>query len=313
MALVDFARNTRRRASEAGFRDAARYAATELAFRAPLRRLDAAGYRRGIPIFDREWDVLLVLDGCRADLMRGVLDGRDGEYEWDTHDSVASTSSVWLDRTFGDDRASTVGYVTGNPFSDSKVDGSNVGYLDEVWRYGWDDEVGTIRPRPLTDRAVDTWRRRDEHGIDRLIVHYMQPHYPFLGHRLGDGVDPTRIGGENGTRSAWDRLRDGERTIEEVWDAYRSNLEHVLDDVDLFRSVVDAERVVLSADHGNAIGEFGVYGHPARMPLGCLREVPWIGTTATATRAYTPSFDRPSDPVGVDSTVTDRLRSLGYA
>lgn len=312
MSLREFSRNLRRQITRAGLRDTARYAAAELAVRGPLRRLDAAGYRRGVSIFDREWDVLLILDGCRIDLMRGVLDGRDGEYEWGTHDSVASTSSVWLDRTFGDERARNVGYVTGNPFSDSTVDESNVGYLDEVWRYGWDDDAGTIRPRPLTDRAVDAWRRRNEHGIDRLVVHYMQPHYPFLGHRLGDGVVPTQIGGENGTRSAWDLLRDGELTTEEVWEAYRSNLERVLDDVDLFRSVVDADEVVLSADHGNALGEFGIYGHPARMPLGCLREVPWVGTSATATRAYSPSFDRSVDPVDDDSTVTDRLRSLGY-
>jgi len=49
--------------------------------------------------------------------------------------------------------------------------------LDEVWTYAWDNELNTIPARPITDRAISTWRQED---VNKMIVHYMQPHVPFI-------------------------------------------------------------------------------------------------------------------------------------
>ena len=105
-----------------------------------------------------------------------------------------------------------------------------------------------------------------------------------------------------------DALRKGKIDRERYWSAYRDNLRAVLDDVELLLSNLDAETVVLTADHGDALGEWGIYDHP----VGCLHpavsKVPWVETTAEDTGDYEPSDVREGD----ETSVEDRLRSLGY-
>ena len=45
---------------------------------------------------------------------------------------------------------------------------------------------------------------------------------------------------------------------ERAWQAYCDDLQYVLNDVSLLLSNLDAERVVISTDHGHATGEFGI-------------------------------------------------------
>jgi hypothetical protein len=65
----------------------------------------------GESIWNREWDVLCVLDACRADLFEEIV----GDSETTT--SVGATSRTWVSRTFDAcERPDSVGYITGNPF-----------------------------------------------------------------------------------------------------------------------------------------------------------------------------------------------------
>jgi len=69
-----------------------------------LRGLQAIGRRLdyGTNAFDREWDVLVVLDACRADLLRSVAPDFEFFGEIETVRSVGSSSSEWLENTFVD-------------------------------------------------------------------------------------------------------------------------------------------------------------------------------------------------------------------
>jgi hypothetical protein len=88
-------------------------------------------------------------------------------------------------------------------------------------------------------------------------------------------------------------------------------LEYVLDDVALLLENMDAETVVISADHGNALGEFGFYGHPPHSPLPSVRRVPWVETTATDSGDYEPTQEADGEvPTGEE--VESRLKDLGY-
>jgi len=265
-----------------------------------------------------DWDLLVVLDACRADVFADVVG--DGDYSFDAGDtatSPASTSTEWLESVFGaasDDALSEVADVTGNPYSSRTVDTDRLGACEEVWRYAWDDDLGTIPPRPLTDAAVRAGRRGD---AERLVVHYMQPHFPTVfeggdgGGRGGsdDGIALDDWGDE--PMSVWEQLRFGRRTADDVWADYERNLEAVLDDVEVLLANVDAETAVLTADHGNAFGERHVYGHPGGVDLPALRAVPWCETTATDTGDYDPG-DPDGDRATDEETVDDRLESLGY-
>ena len=276
-------------------------------------------------VFDREWDVLVLLDACRVDLMAEVAT----EYDWlpspadveaGAIDSVAGSSKEWMRRTFTPAHAVTLertAYVTGNPFSAEALgDGHPLGLLDEVWRYAWDDDAGTIRPEPITDRAIRVCRSGE---FDRVIVHYMQPHVPFLerpdlhaGYRPahwgspGSVVDPDEAG-----LDAWGRVRRGELDSDEVWAAYADNLRIGLESVATLRRNVDGTLIV-SSDHGNAMGELGIWGHPDK-PVSSVRRVPWIELEARDETTRQPTLEAESDrdrEVSVD--VQDRLTSLGY-
>jgi hypothetical protein len=271
---------------------------------------------KGTPVFEEDWDALLILDACRADLLAAVRAEYDFLDEPDTRLSVDSTSHRWMKKNFSRsyaDELRQTAYVTGNPYSDGVLRGDEFRLLDEVWKYEWDDELGTIHPRPLTDRAIAVAR---DLNPERLIVHYMQPHYPFVRHSEVDDGIPLEFFTKQATETSreidvWTQFREGELTETEVRELYLDNLRYVLEDVGLLLENVDADTVVLSADHGNAFGEFGVYGHPPGMPFRSVREVPWYTTSATDTGEYVPETG-PPETAGNDETTDERLRDLGY-
>ncbi|APW97052.1 hypothetical protein CHINAEXTREME_04375 [Halobiforma lacisalsi AJ5] len=264
---------------------------------------------RGTNVYERDWDVLIILDACRVDLLRSVADEyaflEDAEIE--RMESVGSMSKEWMAKTFTDeydDEVANTTYVTSNVFSERILSGDRFGDLDEVWRYGWDDEHDTVPPRPVTDRAIRAARETDP---DRLIVHYVQPHHPFLGLDAGFDAEPF---GPALSDTVVDALRKDKIDFETFWAAYQDNLRRALEDVELLLENVDADRVAITADHGDALGEWGIYDHP----VGCLhpsvRTVPWVTTSATDRETHEPDSDL--EKRTADSDVEQRLQALGY-
>ncbi|MCX2819655.1 hypothetical protein EGH25_09870 [Haladaptatus sp. F3-133] len=265
---------------------------------------------RGTNVYDRgDWDVLVILDACRVDLLRSVADeyGFIGSSEnVERVESVGSMSKEWMAKTFDADHADEVAetvYVTANAFSERILDEESFLEIDEVWRYAWDEEEDTVLPRPVTDRALHAAR---EHDPDRLIVHYVQPHHPFLSI---DGFDAATFGPDS-SDTVVDALRKGKIDRDSFMSAYRDNLRAVLDDLELLLSNVDG-KVAVTADHGDALGEWGVYDHPVGFLHPAVRTVPWVEVEATDTGEHTPETWKASPETG-DEEVTDRLRSLGY-
>ncbi|WP_254524500.1 hypothetical protein [Natrinema caseinilyticum] len=266
-------------------------------------------YDYGQHVYDEEWDLLVVLDACRYDLATEVED----EYDWlsvESSYSVGGASREWIRKTFGDgyrDEVARTAYVTGNPFSDNLLSGAEFALLDEVWERDWDYEAGTIRPNTLTDRAIHHHRERDP---ERMVVHYMQPHHPFVADPL-DGGPSKNNPGEPG-KNVWQRIREGEVGPDAAWDAYRENLRYVLDDVERLLENVDAPEVVITSDHGNLFGEWFLYGHENGVLAPALRRVPWCRTSATDTGSVTPTFDESEPTNADDESVQKRLAELGY-
>lgn len=282
----------------------------------------------GHDFYDEDWDLLILLDACRWDLMEEVED----EYEFiETSDNIcvhSSHSREFLHKTFmnfdgglierfriwgrimndpddisifknyydeREDRLSNTSYISWNVFT-SMFDGSKFDEFIPVGRAKWGDDEQILPPREITDRAIENMRRKDS---DRTVVHYMQPHTPF---RNGD---TTEVEG-----SVWDRIQRGEKDYDEAWEEYIDNLRWVLDDVELLLENVDAEKVVISADHGNAIGEFGCYGHRPYVPLPAVKKVPHIETSATDEKTYGPDIDELEN--ANQNEVEERLKNLGY-
>jgi len=283
-----------------------------------LRCLQAVGRRLdyGTSVYEREWDVLVVLDACRADLLRSVAPDVDFLDGVRTVRSVGSASSEWLERTFGDpdrrDAVARTAMVTGNTWTDRYLDADAFAVLDEVWKYAWDEDHGTVPASAVTDRAVATARAGDH---QRLVVHYMQPHHPFVADPIAGDEGMARTGSHSNTANPWVMLRRGQVSAERVREAYEATLRAVLPAVETL--VAEVERTVaVTADHANLFGEWGLYGHPMHTPVPALLTVPWVETTGGGRGEYDPTLDPPEPlPVsrvyGADAD-TERLAALGY-
>lgn len=304
-------------------------------------------------IWDQDWDLLIILDGCRQDLMWEVESEYDFLYDRNQLTSVGSTTIEWLENTIKNTPASEVertAYITGNPnsvvafpfsftsncscgekldpdYDDTFHTGTTVcsacgeihegdrvipvEHLEEVWRSQWDNELGTILPRPITNATIRYSRAND---FDRLIVHYMQPHHPFVSIPDVDRGTYIEAGDERVQRSKtiWEQLQSGELDRDFVWHHYAENLRYVLDDVSLLLNNIDVDSAVVTSDHGNAMGEYGIYGHLANVPLPCLVNVPWYQTTAYDTGNHDPGSHKETDEKITTNEVEDRLADLGY-
>lgn len=270
---------------------------------------------RGVPVYEREWDVLVVLDACRADLMAEVAD-RYPFTSRRTTDSVASCSPEWMDKNFSsayrDEVANTV-YVTGNRYADSHVDEAEFHAVDKVYEYAWDDR-GTVPPAAVTDRAIAAGRTYD---ADRFIVHYMQPHHPFLPTPLAAGMaeDMADRRDFGDLEDVWTRLRWRELSRDDVWSAYKDTLCLVLDQLRILTDNIEGD-LVITSDHGNAMGEHWMYGHPMYAPHDVLREVPWCRTAATDTGRYEVDESLAADAADPSRADTpgrkEQLAALGY-
>ena len=120
-----------------------------------LRSLHPIGnLRQGENIFTSDWDLCIVLDACRYDLLLEVA----GEYSFlsdpTSKISVDSKTDAWTRKTFSRADVShleNTTYVTANPFSRQISEPANLHSIDHVWQYGWDDDDGTVLP-PNRDR-----------------------------------------------------------------------------------------------------------------------------------------------------------------
>lgn len=184
------------------------------------------------------------------------------------------------------------------------VEAEDFEYLEELWRVDFDDdsewlvgdEITRPHPRYTTDRAIVAGREQD---TERLLVHYMYPHDPLV---LAD--DPN-------IQRPFDTLRAGTVSRDEVWDEYVAHLRFVLDEVGILLDNLDAENVVITADHGEAFGEYGFYRHVIGCPLPCMRKVPWVETSGEDTEEYEPSAPTPESTTQTVSA-EKRLEDLGY-
>lgn len=315
MTFHDWLKNTSELVERHGAVTGGRIAAQEFGVGVGRRVGQRVNY--GTPYWEKgDWDVLVLVDACRHDLMQESAPDYDFvPQEVPATYSPASMSREWLERHIQPEYRGNIeetALVSANAFTRHDwVRDAGWQHLDEVWTHGWSETEGTVLPSEVTDAAISCWRDGD---ADQMIVWYLQPHAPFLNAEWSRGFDKREIGDGAGThKSVWRRLRDGELTHDEVWRAYRENLNLALEEVAVLLENLDADNVVLSSDHANCLGEWGVYGHPHYVPVPELKKVPWIETTARdqQTRLPEQSPDR-GDQTVTDAAVEKRLADLGY-
>jgi hypothetical protein len=241
---------------------------------------------------------------------------------------VGSQSDEWIANTFTEqyrDQVQETVYVSGNAYSQqvledrlfpnhtsvfdyttwSTVDASELSKLDQPWKYASNMKFEYMKydyllPQAITDRAVVHGRRTN---FDRMILHYVTPHSPYVAQAIADDRDYLIDKEMNPFKYL---QADGDYS--NVWNLYLDNLRLGLDSIETLLSNIDAKKVAISADHGEAFGKCQIYGHPGAVPHPDIKRVPWVEVTATDSGDYVPQIEKTDQ----DVEVSDQLRALGY-
>lgn len=279
-----------------------------------IKRRVSPKKNRGPSVYSRDWDILILLDTCRPDTFKEVgipLLENDGIQIRDfyTVTSNASQSREWMERTFIENYCldvSQTAYITANVYSGKVFDGKERRHpfakFVELWRTNWDEQFGTVRAEDVVDAALPYVGT--ERPTEKVIVHLMQPHFPSIADPVTEQQQPIEADytGQNIT-FAWNKLQDREISEERIRESYRNNLRYALEEV--VELIDHAEgTVVLSSDHGQAFGEWGIYGHPPSTATKQVLEVPWV---VVKERAKPAELDEETA-----ESVEDKLAALGY-
>lgn len=264
-----------------------------------------------ISYLNRDWDVLVILDACRYDLFE-----KSNPFDAPVQKvhSNATHTTEFLQQNFADRKYSDLVYITASP----QVARSNAefAHIEHVWKSHWDDEKRTVLPEDMTDVALSVSERFPN---KRLIVHYMQPHYPFIGpkgDKISDRIDYASYNSDNDEARIWEHLAASRIDSELVQAAYQENLKVVLPAVKRLVSNLTG-KVVVTSDHGNVFGEqvcwlpVKIYGHPPNVPTVNLTAVPWVEIPWEQRRKIKKAEARSSD-YSVDRDVQKKLEDLGY-
>lgn len=293
----------------------------------------------GTNVFSKDWDVLILLDTGRVDALEAVSSEYNFIENVDKVKSVGGASPEWIAATFVEKYSDTIqntAYLSANGSSNeilakkspanrtldeshtaykllakhNTVDLENLGRHENIWKYkgkietdGGNSQNTATPPRFVTERAIDVSRNYD---YERLIIHYHQPHTPYIANAIKEN------------RELYDYEENPIKYISKtgdfqtVWERYLDELRYVLDDVEILIKNLDAERLVISADHGEALDVWrGLHSIGSIHPK--VRYVPWITTSATDSGEYIPETKPPEKSEKTSSQSSeDLLKALGY-
>lgn len=284
-------------------------------------------YGNGTNIMKEDWDNLILLDACRYDAFQEVnfIDGR-----LESRISKGSTSKEFLRKNFSNQELHDTVYITANPYAghiEKDVFHAMITLLDE-----WDEDLQTVRPSTIVENVKNIY---DEYDDKRIIIHFMQPHQPYLGaksNEINNKIsDVQKVGGWNGTLRGDNKdLKETngvkplyapknpeiDVTNQDVWEAYCETLEIVLNSVNELINIMDG-KTVISSDHGELIGEQVFpftkrhYGHHYGSGAYELRIVPWFIVESTNRRDIV--VDPPEIYDSIDeNNLNSKLEALGY-
>ena len=280
----------------------------------------------GTNVYERDWDLLIVLDACRIDALREVADEYNFIDNVEETWSVGSQSDEWMSNTFTQSYEKEIErtqYITANGHAGqlfehnilppknntTPVDLSNwdlvsldtFDTIEMVWRNYHDSTYQVALPRIMTDHAIKAGRENDP---DRLLVHYMQPHRPYVGQAISENRRPTDLEIEG-----YKKIETGDADPDEVYDLYIDTLRFVLDEIEILLENINADRVLITADHGEAFGEFKAYGHPEGFLHPVVKKVPLVRTSANDEKTRDPNLEIDQD---TEVDLEQHLRDLGY-
>lgn len=259
------------------------------------------GGNNGEYVLEHDWDNLLILDALRYDTFQ-KYNTMPGELHKFTTRGTAT--GHFMEENFAGVTAKDVVYVSANP-NPGDVD-AEFAAVKEVWKDGWDDDLHTVPPSEMVEATLQA---EAEYPNKRIISHFLQPHYPWIGPYGQEAMADHgyRPGTEN--ENIYILMRQGMVSVDRMKTAYEENLEVTLPHVEeLIQNLTG--KTVVSSDHGEAFGTMDVYGHASYIYLNELETVPWFVAEFDERKQIDTATD--TEQMELNDVAQDQLKDLGY-
>lgn len=211
-------------------------------------------------ILKKDWKCICVLDACRWDVLKDISKREVEPVLVPSHRSTPG----WMDAIWNRNGWEDITYISANPMTTGIKNIDNVpGNFDmnekvkkyiEAFQYK-DDVISVVSPQKVADIA-----RREEEPI---VVHFLQPHEPFIG-SLSLKVSnreriPKREGMKDTSSPTYRLVTHGLVHPDYCRAAYYANAELG------YKYAIQVARhfseSIITADHGEALGENGYWNH----------------------------------------------------
>jgi len=225
------------------------------------------------------WDIMILLDACRYDIFyqifvseyRHILKSMRCKYVLKPVISFATNTYDWFKKLLSmRDWRDTV-YLCPTPILFAKhnrrlrpIPLDRFGKVIHLWKRAWNHKLRTIHPL----RVYLAYKlHRGKYKGHKVIVHFLQPHYPYLTRDFGY---------KDKEELFWPHVRARVIPISEVKEAYKENLRIVLKYVlEIIRST--RGRIILTSDHGEAFLDLGfIVDHSSHIRVPSLVVVPFL-------------------------------------
>jgi len=288
-------------------------------------------YGEPIKVMEKDWDNLILLDACRYDIFKNV-----NRIEGDLSKVVtpASHSDEFIMSNFNGHELHNTVYITANPHADKTLNEEvfhNVLKTYSTTRH-IDREVEEHYPETVSEIV---YKNYDKYSDKRLIIHYMQPHTPYLGKfakktrkrlvrsenisfKRDSGVSIQKARKTNKLyKDMLGAAADNHITNKELRHMYEENLELVLNEVENLLDTIEG-KTIITADHGELLGNPSYYfprtqkyGHPKQTYVPELNVVPWLSIESKNRRDIVSDKPKSVDKVS-EEVLNNQLEALGY-
>jgi len=253
----------------------------------------------GTYILEEKWDHLIILDACRYDVFEEIFKEIGIEGKLEHRISRGSNTKSFLFENFRDRRYEDIIYIASNPHV-SHLLREKFYKTVPVWKTGWDEALGTVPPSAVYEGAL---KEIQKHPDKRLIVHFVQPHYPYISLNVNLEIRKnTLILSPNVMKKFSQKEFKSKNTFrfnpfkyfyrefspyvrmgrEALLQAHKENLRWVMPYVKELIEILQG-KIVVTSDHGDAFGErihplipIQVYFHPVNIRIPVLVKVPWL-------------------------------------
>lgn len=244
----------------------------------------------------RDWDILILLDACRYDYFER-LNPYKGKLE--PYDIGCNGTKKYFQMNFSSNCTDVV-FINHIILFDEWIKNDTFHKVIHAHEMVWNEEYGTVLPEDNTKLAIEAIKK---YPNKRVIIHYAQPHIPFLDRepKIVKQKTHKQVVYKNGMtdfimkkmnicknlfppmpfwyieKTFGESAGIGEIYFKEGFSgmkkSYEYNLKRVLDSIS---SIIDlGKKTVITSDHGKIIGEYHMFSHGWYKSKYVTR-VPWF-------------------------------------